>query len=62
MSDRIIRRPEVERMTGLSRSTIYDWMARDTFPAPVRLGIRTIGWRISDIEAWMHTRELRQSS
>jgi prophage regulatory protein len=60
MSDRIIRRPEVERMTGLSRSTIYDWMARKTFPAPVRLGKRTIGWRISDVDAWIAERELRQ--
>jgi len=26
MSNRILRRPEVEARCGLSRSTLYDWM------------------------------------
>ncbi|PSJ19006.1 hypothetical protein CVH10_25105, partial [Halomonas sp. ND22Bw] len=29
---RILRRPEVERLTGLSRSSIYDAMRRGEFP------------------------------
>lgn len=53
MTDKIMRRPDVEAMTGLGRSTIYDWMAKGKFPKPVRLGLRAVGWRESDIIGWM---------
>lgn len=59
MAERILRRPAVESMTGLSRSTIYAWMARGEFPQPVALGTRLVGWRESDIEAWLQAREVK---
>jgi prophage regulatory protein len=59
MAERILRRPDVEARTGLSRSTIYDWMKRGEFPQPVALGARLVGWRESDIEAWMAAREMK---
>ncbi|WP_420852567.1 AlpA family phage regulatory protein [Paraburkholderia terrae] len=49
----IMRRPEVENETGLSRSTIYQRIKAGTFPAPVQLGARSVGWRIADIEAFL---------
>ena len=57
MAERILRRPDVEARTGLSRSTIYDWMKRGEFPKPVALGSRMVGWRESDIQAWLEARE-----
>jgi prophage regulatory protein len=57
MSDTLLRRPEVESRTGLSRSTIYDWMKRGEFPQPVKLGARLVAWRESDVTAWMKSRE-----
>lgn len=59
MAERILRRPDVEARTGLSRSTIYQWMKEGTFPQPVALGARLVGWRESDIEAWLQAREVR---
>ena len=59
MAECILRRPDVEARTGLSRSTIYDWMKRGEFPQPVALGARLVGWRESDIEAWLEARETR---
>ena len=59
MAECILRRPDVEARTGLSRSTIYDWMKRDEFPQPVALGARLVGWRESDIEAWLQAREVK---
>jgi prophage regulatory protein len=59
MNERILRRPEVERRTGLSRSCLYDWVRRGEFPRPVALGTRMVGWRESDIEAWMAARETK---
>lgn len=49
----IMRRIEVERETGLSRSTIYSRVKAGTFPAPVKLGARSVGWRVADIEAFL---------
>ncbi|RYH07743.1 AlpA family transcriptional regulator [Tropicimonas sp. IMCC6043] len=61
--DRFQRRPMVEEMTGLSRSSIYAKMDPRSphfdpeFPTPVRLGKRAVAWRESDIIAWMNGRE-----
>ena len=35
---------QVEARTGLSRSTIYARVKVGTFPAPVSLGPRAVGW------------------
>ncbi len=59
MANTILRRPAVERITGLGRSTIYDWMARGEFPQPVKLGTRAVGWRESDVLSWLESRQPR---
>jgi prophage regulatory protein len=59
MTDRILRRPEVEQLTGLSRSTLYNWIATGRFPKPVALGSRLVGWRTSDIAEWLAERQTK---
>lgn len=56
--DRILRLPEVIQLTGISRSRIYVYMAReiDPFPRSVRLGPNMVGWRSSEIAAWLAAR------
>lgn len=49
----ILRRPEVEARTGLSRSTIYLKVAQGLFPKPISLGPRAVGWLATEIEAWL---------
>ncbi len=56
MTKAILRRPEVERITGLSRSTLYAMMADGSFPKPVKLGKRAVGWREVDIAVWLESR------
>ena len=56
MSHTILRRPEVERVTGVKTSTLYEWMSKGSFPRPVRLGQRAVGWRKEDIDNWLDTR------
>lgn len=51
-----LRMPHVVRMTGLGRSTIYRMIAEKTFPPPVRLGMRAVAWRRSDLDRWSETR------
>lgn len=58
MSTRVLRRPDVQARTGLSRSSIYRLMDLGLFPRPVRLNTRAVAWREDDIEAWIASREV----
>lgn len=49
----ILRRRQVEARTGLSRSTIYLRIAEGTFPKPVSLGGRAVGWIEAEIQGWI---------
>ncbi|MEW6728014.1 MAG: helix-turn-helix transcriptional regulator [Pseudomonadota bacterium] len=56
--DPILRLKDVERVVGLKRSRIYALMGTGEFPQAVHLSARAIGWRASDIQAWINTRRL----
>lgn len=56
MSRKILRLPEVISLTGLSRTTIYEYVSRGIFPAQIRLGPRTIGWFEAEVEEWLMQR------
>jgi len=53
---RILRRPVIEEITGLARSTIYAAIAAGTFPRPIHLGPRAVGWLETDIDQWLAAR------
>jgi prophage regulatory protein len=53
---RNLRRPEVERRTGIKRSHIYALMKKGKFPKPVPLGARAVGWDSVEIEQWLADR------
>ena len=55
--DRILRNPEILQITGVSNATIWRWIKDETFPAPVRLGPNSVGWRESAIREWLKSRE-----
>ncbi len=50
--DTFLRRPEVERVTGLSGSEIYRRIKDGNFPEPIQLGVRTVAWSSTSIEKW----------
>jgi prophage regulatory protein len=52
----ILRRKQVEARTGLARSTIYHHIKAGTFPRPVSLGPRAVGWLESDVNNWIAER------
>ena len=56
MHDRLLRRRQVEEITGLSRSSIYRLMQDGEFPRPVKVGPAAVRWRASDITAWLESR------
>ncbi|MFM1641210.1 MULTISPECIES: helix-turn-helix transcriptional regulator [Aeromonas] len=56
---RLIRMKEVIQKTGLSKSSIYDLIARDQLPRPVRLspvGGRSVAFVESEIDSWIAER------
>ena len=53
---RLLRRPEVESLTGLSRARIYEKMTAGEFPRPVRTGLRAVAWVESEIDDWLRER------
>jgi prophage regulatory protein len=56
MTHTILRLPAVKTSTGLSRSTIYLRVAEGTFPRPVSLGGRAVGWLEAEIQEWLQRR------
>ena len=52
----LIRRPEVTRRTGLSRTTIYRLVQAGEFPAPRQLGARAVAWIDSEVDGWIDSR------
>jgi prophage regulatory protein len=52
----ILRRREVERRTGLSRTSLYERIAAGVFPRPVNLGGgQSVGWYEHEVQAWMES-------
>lgn len=54
--DRLLRMPEVQRLTGLRRSAIYEQMQRGTFPQSVKVGRRATTWSEAAIQGWIAER------
>ncbi len=40
-------------VTTKSKPTIYRWIKNGTFPAPVRLGPNSVGFRVEQVRAWL---------
>jgi len=58
----LARRQQVEQLVQLSRSTIYAAVKAGTFPAPVRIGVRAVAWRVSEVEQWLEARPLASAT
>ena len=58
MTNQILRLPDVMRLTGLARSTVYFKIAEGTFPPPIKLSKRTSGWLESEVNDWIETQIL----
>ncbi len=59
--DRLLRLPEVQRLTGLGRSAIYQQMKGGFFPRSVKVGPRASTWSEAAVQAWIHQRLARKT-
>ena len=52
----ILRKRQVEEMTGRSYSSLRRDMINGNFPKPVQIGPRAIGWRAFEVRTWIESR------
>jgi prophage regulatory protein len=60
--DRILREPEVSELTGLSRTTRWRLAKKGRFPAPVPLSEHAVGWKESELQAWIEARQPKHTA
>lgn len=51
--ERILRLPEVVELCGIKRSTIRRLEMAGRFPRRCHLGLRSVGWKESEVRAWI---------
>lgn len=55
-SPALFRRKDIESLTGLSRSTIYDLIKKGQFPKPIKLTTHAVAWSSADVLAWVNVK------
>lgn len=56
MTQKLLALPEVIKKTTLSKPTIYRGIKAGTFPKPVRISVRRVGWLDTTIQSWLEAR------
>ena len=49
----LLRLPDVKRLTGWKRTSIFNKVKDGSFPKPLHLGVRARAWRWGDIRAYL---------
>ena len=57
ITPQILRLPEVVTITRISKATIYRLLNIGSFPRPIRLGERCVGWRRVEVDSWLESRD-----
>lgn len=53
MTERLINLKEVQHLTSLSRSRLYQLIKQRDFPSPIKIGIRRVAWTKSEVTKWI---------
>ncbi|WP_299980052.1 AlpA family transcriptional regulator [Desulfobacula sp.] len=61
-TNRIIRKPELFKLIGVSDTTIWRWEKDGLFPKRVALGPNSSGWLESEVAAWFETKAIERSA
>ena len=49
----LIRRQDVERLTGFGKAYLYKQMKAGRFPRPVRIGSKSVRWIEAEVRGWI---------
>ncbi|MFZ6044396.1 helix-turn-helix transcriptional regulator [Vibrio natriegens] len=50
---RFVPRADMQKLLGVSRSTLYLWVKSGYFPSPIKVNGNRIGWRAADFKHWL---------
>ena len=53
---KLLKLREVQQLTALSRSALYELMAADLFPRPIRVGVRSVRWYEHEVHEYIASR------
>jgi prophage regulatory protein len=61
--DKVVRRPQLLELIGVSSATQWRMEKAGLFPARFRLGAGLVGWHLTEVEEWLQNRQrvLRQT-
>ena len=51
---KFLRLPDVKKIVGFGKTTIYEKIKTGAFPEPVQIGARMVAWDEADIAAWQN--------
>ena len=49
----LLRLRDVIARVAISRTRVYELIARGEFPAPYKIGTKSARWKASEIDAWI---------
>jgi prophage regulatory protein len=58
----VMRIPEVLRVVGLSRASIYRQMESGEFPRQFKIGTSAVGWLRTEVNQWVSARAAARTS
>ena len=61
-SEQLIKLNQVLQACAISRSAMYEMIARNEFPVPVQVGRRAVAWRQKEVLEWIRSRPKRSIS
>lgn len=59
--DRVVRKPELWNMIGVSDATIWRMEKAGKFPKRVQIGGNSVGWFLSEITRWLEQKASERS-
>jgi prophage regulatory protein len=58
----IAREAQRRELTGIPTSTWYDLQNAGLAPKPIKLGVRSVGWLIEELEAFVEARRAERDA
>lgn len=55
--NRVLRLPQVREKIGRANATIWKDVSEGTLPPPISIGPRAVGWKSSELDAWIAAHE-----
>ena len=56
----LLRPADAAKMLGVSKKQLYLLAKHHDFPNKIKIGIRAVGWKLTDLEGWIDSRSVNK--